>query len=329
MSTRRQFIMLLGSGVAGWPLAGRAQQSSVPTLGILYGGTSDDFAYLLPSFRRGLRESGYIESRNVAIDYRWAENRYDRVPTLAEELVQRQVDVIVAIGGGGYVAKIAKAMTPTIPIVFTTNLDPVQSGLVGSLNKPGGNATGMSFFGAMLEPKKLELIHELTPKSAAVAVLVNPSNPNTESIMKAVNEAGYALGRKVIVVTASTEHELEPAYTLIVERRAGGLIVTADPFFNARRAQIVSLTARHSIPAIYEWREFVELGGLMSYGSSITDAFRQVGIYVGRILKGEKPGDLPVQQPAKFELVVNLKTANTIGVAVPTAILLRADEVIE
>jgi putative tryptophan/tyrosine transport system substrate-binding protein len=192
------------------------------------------FAYLLPSFRRGLREGGYID---VAIDYRWAENRYDRVPTLAEDLVQRQVDVIVAIGGGGYVAKIAKATTPTIPIVFTTNLDPVQSGLVASLNKPGGNATGMSFFGAMLEPKKLELMHELTPKSAALAVLVNPSNPNTESIVKTVNEAGSALGRDLIVVTANTEHELEPAYTTIAERRAGGLIVPADPL--AARGQQV------------------------------------------------------------------------------------------
>jgi putative tryptophan/tyrosine transport system substrate-binding protein len=325
---RREFITLL-SGAAAWPVAARAQQAAMPVVGVLYGGTSDDFAYLLSPFRRGLRESGYIESRNVAIEYCWAENRYDRVPMLAQELVQRQLDVIVAIGGGGYVAKTAKATTPTIPIVFTTNLDPVQSGLVASLNKPGGNATGMSFFGAMLEPKKLELMHELTPKSAAVAVLVNPSNPNTESIVKTVNEAGYALGRNLIVVTANTEHELEPAYTTMAERRAGGLIVTADPFFNARRAQIVSLTARHSIPAIYEWREFAELGGLMSYGSSITDAFRQVGIYVGRILKGEKPGDLPVQQPAKFELVVNLKTANTLSVAIPTAILLRADDVIE
>jgi putative ABC transport system substrate-binding protein len=326
--SRREFITLLG-GAAAWPFAARAQHLAMPTVGVLYGGTSDDFAYLLHSLRRGLREIGYIESRNVAIEYRWAENRYDRVQALAEELAQGQVDVIVAIGGGGYVAKIAKATTLTIPIVFTTNLDPVQSGLVASLNKPGGNATGLSFFGAILEPKKLELMHDLTPKSAAVAVLVNPSNPNSESIVKTLNEAGYALGRSLIVVTANTEHEFEPAYTTIVERGAGGLIVTADPFFNARRTQIVALAARHSIPAIYEWREFVELGGLMSYGSSITDASRQVGIYVGRILKGEKPGDLPVQQPAKFELVVNLKTANTIGLAVPTAILLRADEVIE
>jgi putative ABC transport system substrate-binding protein len=214
------------------------------------------------------------------------------VPALAEDLVRRQVDVIIANGGGGYVAKAAKAATATIPIVFTTNLDPVESGLVASLNHPGGNATGMSFFSSLLEPKKLELMHELAPKAATIAILVNPNNPNTESIVKVVKEAGDALGRGLLVVTASTDRDFESAYATVVERRAGGLIVAADPFFNDRREQIVALSARHAISAIYGWREFAELGGLMSYGSSITDAFRQLGIYTGRILKGEKPSPL-------------------------------------
>jgi putative ABC transport system substrate-binding protein len=325
---RRTFITLLG-GAATWPLAARAQQSAMPVIGILYGGSSDAYAYLLTAIRRGLRESGYIEGRNVAIEYRWAEDRYDRVPALADDLVRRQVDVIIANGGGGYVAKVAKAATATIPIVFTTNLDPVKSGLVASLNHPGGNATGMSFFSSLLEPKKFELIHELVPKAVAIAILVNPDNPNSESIVKMVKAAGDGVGRSLVVVTGSTDREIESAYATVVERRAGGLIVAADPFFNARREQVVTLSARHTIPAIYEWREFVEVGGLMSYGSSITDTFRQIGVYAGRILKGEKPGDLPVQQPTKFELVVNLKTAKTLGLDVPTAILLRADEVIE
>jgi putative ABC transport system substrate-binding protein len=325
---RREFITLLG-GATAWPLAARAQQPAMPVIGILYGGSSDAYAYLLTAIRRGLRESGYIEGRNVAIEYRWAEDRYDRVPALADDLVRRQVDVIIANGGGGYVAKVAKAATATIPIVFTTNLDPVKSGLVASLNHPGGNATGMSFFSSLLEPKKFELIHELVPKAAAIAILVNPDNPNSESIVKMVKAAGDGVGRSLVVVTGSTDREIESAYATVVERRAGGLIVAADPFFTARREQIVALSARHTIPAIYEWREFVEVGGLMSYGSRITDTFRQVGIYAGRILKGEKPADLPVQQPTKFELVVNLKTAKTLGLDVPTAILLRTDEVIE
>jgi putative ABC transport system substrate-binding protein len=314
---------------AALPLAARAQPSAMPVIGLVSGGSSDAFRYLLTEIRRGLRESGYIEGRNVAIEYRWAEGRYDRVPALVEDLVRRQMDVIVASGGGGYVAKTTKAATATIPIVFTTNLDPVKSGLVASLNHPGGNATGMSFFGSLLEPKKFELMHELVPKAAAIAILVNPDNPNSESIVKMVKEAGEGVGRSLVVVTGSSDREIESAYATVIERGAGGLIVAADPIFNDRRKQIVALSARHAIPAIYEWREFAELGGLMSYGSSITDTFRQIGIYVGRILKGEKPADLPVQQPTKFELVVNLKTAKTLGLDVPTAILLRADEVIE
>jgi putative tryptophan/tyrosine transport system substrate-binding protein len=328
MNRRKVITLLCGEAVA-WPFAARAQQPALPVIGLLYGGSSDAFAYLLTAIRRGLRESGYIEGRNVAIEYRWGEDRYDRVPALAEDLVRRKVDVIVANGGGGYVAKAVKAATATVPIVFTTNLDPVESGLVASLNHPGGNATGISFFSSLLEPKKLELMHELAPKAATIAILVNPNNPNTESIVKVVKEAGDALGRGLLVVTAITDRDFESAYATVVERRAGGLIVAADPFFNGRREHLVALSARHAIPAIYEWREFAELGGLMSYGSSITDAFRQIGIYAGRILRGEKPADLPVQQPAKFELVVNLKTAKTLGLDVPTAILLRADEVIE
>src|SRR5215831_3016572 len=326
---RRAFITLLGSAAAAWPLAARAQQPAMPVIGILYGGSYDAYAYLLTAIRRGLRETGYIEGRNLAIEYRWAGGRYERVPALVEDLVRRHVDVIVASGGGGYVATTTKAATATIPIVFTTNLDPVKSGLVASLNHPGGNATGMSLFSSLLEPKKFELIHELVPKAAAIAILVNPDNPNTESIVKIVKEAGDALRRSLVIATASTDREIESAYATAVERRAGGLIVAADPFFNDRREQIVALSARYAIPAIYEWREFAERGGLMSYGSSITDAFRQVGIYAGRILKGEKPADLPVQQPTKFELVVNLKTAKALGLEMPTAILLRADEVIE
>ena len=326
---RRELLVALGGAAAAWPLAARAQQPAMPVIGLLYGGSSDAFGYLLTAIRRGLRESGYIEGRNVAIEFRWAEDRYDRVPALAEDLVRRQVDVIIANGGGGYVAKVAKAATATIPIVFTTNLDPVKSGLVASLNHPGGNATGMSFFSSLLEPKKLELMHELAPKAAAIAILVNPDNPNTESIAKIVKEAGDALGRSLVIATANTDHEFESAYATVVERRAGGIIIAADPFFNARREELVALSARYAIPAIYEWREFAEIGGLMSYGSRVTDTFRQVGIYAGRILKGEKPADLPVEQPTKFELVVNLKTAKMLGLDVPTAILLRADEVIE
>jgi putative ABC transport system substrate-binding protein len=280
---RRSFIALLG-GAAVWPLAARAQQPTMPVIGFLYGGTSADAAYYLPAFRRGMREMGYIEGRNVAIEFRWAEDRYDRAAALAEDLVRRPLSLIVAIGGGGSVAKTAKAATTTIPIVFVANLDPVESGLVASLNSPGGNATGISLFGSLLEPKKLELLHEVVAKPALIAMLINPNNPNAESGAKAVQVAAAALGRRLTIVTATAESEIEPA---------------------------------------------VQAGGLMSYGSSLPGAWQQVGAYAGRILRGENPGDLPVQQPTKVELAVNLKAAKALGIDIPTAILLRADEVIE
>jgi putative ABC transport system substrate-binding protein len=324
---RREFIGLLG-GAMVWPLAVRAQQP-MPVIGFLYGGTSESAAEYLPAFRRGLRELGYIDGRTVAIEFRRAENRYDRLPMLAEELVRLNVHVIVAIGGGGLVAKAAKAATAAIPIVFTSNLDPVQAGLVTSLNHPGGNATGISFFGSLLEPKKLELLHEVVAKPEPIVMLVNPSNPNAETDAKAVDGAARALGRRFAVVAVSTAGEFESAFADILQRQAGGLIVAADPFLNSRREQLVAFAARNRMPAIYEWREFVQAGGLMSYGSSVHDAWQQVGAYTGRILKGEKPADLPVQQPTKIELAVNLKAAKILGVDVPTSILLRADEVIE
>jgi ABC-type uncharacterized transport system substrate-binding protein len=330
---RRQFIAMLGGAMA-WPLAAKprtayAQQPAMPVIGFLYGGSSDGRDYLLTAFRRGLRENGYIDGRNVTIEYRWGQDRYDAMRLLAEDLVRRQVDVIVAIGGGGLVATAAKAATATIPIVFTSNLDPVKAGLVASLNQPGGNATGISFFGSLLEPKKLELIHELVPKTAVIGMLVNPINPNTASDVEIVTKAAGALGHRLVVAAASADSAFDAAYATLVQQQAGALVVAADPFFNSRREDLVARSARHAIPAIYEWREFAEIGGLMSYGSIITEAWRQIGAYTGQILKGAKPSDLPVHQPAKFELVVNLKTAKTLGIEVPTAILLRADEVIE
>jgi ABC-type uncharacterized transport system substrate-binding protein len=325
---RRELITLLGSAAA-WPLAARAQQPTMPVIGFLYGGTSADAAYYLPAFRRGMREMGYIEGRNVAIEFRWAEDRYDRAAALAEDLVRRPLSLIVAIGGGGSVAKTAKAATTTIPIVFVANLDPVESGLVASLNSPGGNATGISLFGSLLEPKKLELLHEVVAKPALIAMLINPNNPNAESGAKAVQVAAAALGRRLTIVTATAESEIEPAFLKILQLQAGGLIVAADPFLNSRREQLVALATRNRLAAVYEWREFVQAGGLMSYGSSLPGAWQQVGAYAGRILRGENPGDLPVQQPTKVELAVNLKAAKALGIDIPTAILLRADEVIE
>jgi putative tryptophan/tyrosine transport system substrate-binding protein len=325
---RRHFIILLGGAAAAWPLAAGAQQPAMPLIGFLHSGSPRDSAYLVEAFRQGLRETGHIEGHNVAIEYGWAQDQPDRLRALAGELVRRPV-ALIATSGGTVSALTAKAATATIPIVFATGADPVESGLVVSLNRPGGNITGVSFLAKQTDPKRLELLHEIAPKATPIAILVNPTNPNSEAHLNEVRAAGHAIGQQLFVVRASTKPELYAAFAALAEQRAGALLIFADPFFSSQREQIALLAVRHALPTIYFLREYALAGGLMSYGTSIADAHRQVGIYAGRILKGEKSSDLPVVQPTKFELVINLKAANALGIDVPPTLLARADEVIE
>jgi len=322
---RRELLLLGAAMAAARPL--RAQEKARPVVGFLGLGSPGPFAPFVAALHQGLSETGYVEGQNVAIEYRWAEGHYDQLPALAADLVGRNVDVIAASGGSPS-ARAAKGATSTIPIVFIGVRDPVGNGLVTSLARPGGNLTGFTNFSPELTPKRLELLSELVPQAGVIGLLVNPNN-SPERIIGEMQEAARAKGVHLRILKAGTESEIDTAFATLVELRAGGLVVGSDPFFNSWREQLVALASRHAVPAIYEWREFAAAGGLISYGTSLTGVWRQVGIYVGRVLKGAKPADLPVQEPAIFELVVNLKTAKALGLTVPQSILGRADEVIE
>jgi putative ABC transport system substrate-binding protein len=326
MMKRREFITLLGGTAAAWPLAARAQQPT-PVIGLLSSASSHAYEPMIAAFHKGLGETGYVEGRNATIEYLWAEDRYDRLPALAADLVRRKVNVILAASTPAALA--AKPATATIPIVFAIGGDPVRTGLVDSLSRPGGNLTGAAHLNAELAPKRLELLHELMPGATVAALLVNPTNPTGDTVSKGVQTAADVLGLKLHVLHASTEQDIDAVFASLRETRAGGLVIGTDPFFTSHGEQLGALTLRHAMPAIYQYREFARAGGAMSYGGSITDSYYLAGRYTGRILKGEKPADLPVQLSTKVELFFNLKTAKALGLTVPLTLLGRADEVIE
>jgi putative tryptophan/tyrosine transport system substrate-binding protein len=326
---RREFITLLGGAAVAWPLAVRAQRAAkLPTIGLLNPASPEGFAVRLRGLRQGLKDTGYVEGGNVGIEYRWAEGQIERLPALAADLVRHEVSVIAAVGGDTP-ALAAKAATKTIPIVFLNGADPVKSGLVSSLNRPGGNVTGISLLAGTVNAKRLELIHELVPQVGSVAVLDNPIVTEAETRLRDLQEAARTLGLRLLFQTVGSERELDAAFATIAEQKAGALFVDGSPFFVSRRDQLIGLAARQALPAMYFDREFAAAGGLMSYGTNFADAYRQAGIYIGRILKGTKPADLPILQPTKFDFVINLKTAKTLGLTVPDKLLVAADEVIE
>ncbi len=323
---RRAFNVFLAGGAAAWPLAARAQQPAMPVVGFLRNTAAEGSADLVAALRLGLKEAGYVEGQNVAIEYRWSDNRFDRLPELVAELVRRRCAVIV--GGGTAAVRAIKAATATVPIVFATGDDPVRTGLVASFSRPGGNVTGISFT-SQLAAKQLELLREVMPKAVIIGMIVNRTAPSIEFVTREAQAATTALGQRLLVVTAGSEGEIDAAFATLAEARVDAFLIAGDALFIGQRDRLIALAARHALPAVYELREFAAAGGLMSYGPSISDAYRQVGLYVGRILKGDKPADLPVVLPTKYELTVNLRTARTLGIAIPPLFLARVDEVIE
>ena len=326
---RREFIRLIGGAAVAWPIAAHAQQSTLPVIGYLSSRSPDESAHIVAAFHQGLNEAGFLEGQNVKIEYRWAEGQYDRLPALAADLVRRRVNVLVATGGT-VTSVAAKPVVPaTIPMVFAMGGDPVKLGIVASLARPGGNITGVSFLVNGLAAKEIELLHELQPRAVVVGLLVNPNDPNGTSDTRGAQMAAGVFRQKLVVVKAGTESDIDAAFATLVQQHVGALYVDTEPFLFDKRAKIVALAARHALPAVYSLREFAAAGGLMSYGTSITEANRQLGVYTGRVLKGTKPADLPVVQSTKFELIINLKTAKALGLTVPATLLARADEVIE
>ena len=326
MMHRRAFVTLLGGAAAAWPVAASAQQAAMPVVGFLHPASFDTMAHLAAAFRKGLGDRGFVEGHNVAVEYRFAENQLERLPSLVAELLRFPVTVIV---GNSTSMRVAKSATSTVPIVFVSGYDPVKLGLVTSINRPGGNVTGVTMFASEFGSKRLGLMREVVPNSATIAFLINPNTIDGDIELADIQSAAHAMGQKILVVSAGSENDFVSIFAQLVREGVGALVVAADPFFNSRRERLVELATRHAVPAIYEQREYAEAGGLMSYGTSITDAYRQLGDYAGRVLKGARPADLPVLQPTRFQLVINLKTAKALGLAVPPTLLARADEVIE